>query len=322
MLLLAVELTTAPVIAAVAGLAVVAVVAIWLVPRLQARRWRRQGLAAKEVAELENGARGTLVQIFGGAALILTFVATWVQIADTREASERTLELTRSQQESERFTRAVEQLGSAKLEVRLGGIYSLEQAVRESPRRQRAVAELMMAYLRRSHPLRRNDRRLRLVRARNQVARIAPISPACESTEARPWPDTQAALGVLVGLPSDARGRFDLAGADLVGVRLPGADFSGIDLRDASLAAADLERANFAGAMLTRTDLRRTCLRGANLRGAVVGFADAMGSDLRGADMTNSRIYGITSPLRGALTDDCEHIPKNWTLADVCEQEP
>jgi hypothetical protein len=321
-LLLAVELTTAPVVIAVAGLAVVAVVAIWLVPRLQARRWRAQGLAAKEVAELENGARATLVQIFGGVALILTFVATWVQIADTRDASERTLELTRAQQESERFTRAVAQVGSDRLEVRLGGIYALEQAARESPRRRRAVAELMMAYLKRSHPLRPNDHRLRIVRARNQIARIAPIAPACESTVARPWPDTQAALGVLVGLPSDARGRFDLAGADLVGVRLPGADFSGIDLRDASIADADLEGANFTGAMLTRTDLRRACLRGAKLRRVVAGFADTMGADLRGADMTNSQIYDTGSPLRGALTDDCEHIPKTWTLADVCEQEP
>src|SRR6266511_834052 len=49
-------------------------------------------------------------------------VATWLQISDTRKATDRTLRLTSAQQETERFTRAVEQLGSDRVEVRVGGI--------------------------------------------------------------------------------------------------------------------------------------------------------------------------------------------------------
>jgi hypothetical protein len=320
------DLTTGRVAAAVALLAIVAVAAIWLVPRLQARRWRAMGLETEKVAELENSARGTLVQAFGAIALILTFVATWVQIDDTREAGERTFDLTRSQQESERFTRAVEQLGSGRLEVRLGGIYALEQAARESPRRRRAVAELMMAYLKRSHPLRRNDPRLARVHARNLTALNMPIPTACESTVARPWPDTQAAIAVLVGLPRRSRGRFDLAEADLVGVRLRGADFYGVDLRDASLADADLERSNFERATLVGTDLRQACFRDARFAGAVVGRADTLGSDFRGVDM-NFKAYGnfttgLDKPLYGALTDDCARVPKDSGLALACGRSP
>ncbi len=317
-------LTTTEVVAAVAALAALAIGAIWLVPRLQARRWQAAGLAPEKVAELENSARGTLVQLLGGAALILTFVATWIQIADTREASERTLELARAQQESERFTRAVEQLASDKLEVRLGGIYALGESARETPRRQASVADLMMAYLKNRRPLRRKDPRLVSVVQQNNVAKTIPYArTACESTVARPWPDTQAAIGVLMGLPRMARGRFDLAGADLVGVRLPGADFRGVDLREASLADADLQRANFEKTTLSRTDLRRACLRGARLSGAVLAVADTVGADFRGAETTEMTAYGVgRSGLYGALTDDCEDIPKHWGLRQECRRDP
>src|SRR5688572_4388338 len=156
----AIELGTAPIVVLVGSLAIAALLAVWLVPRAQARRWRAQGIEAGELAQLENGARGTLVQMLGGVALILTFVATWLQIADARKASERTLALTSAQQESERFTTAVQQLASDKLEERLGGIFGLEQAALAEPRRRAAVASVMLAYLKAHHPLRANDSRL------------------------------------------------------------------------------------------------------------------------------------------------------------------
>ena len=319
-------MSTTLVVAGVVALAVLAIGATWLVPRLQARRWKAAGLQPKEVAELENSARGTLVQLLGGAALILTFVATWIQIADTREASERTLDLARAQQESERFTRAVEQLASDKLEVRLGGIYALGQSAQETPGRQAAVAELMMAYLKSRRPLRREDPRLVSVVQQNNIAKNIPgVRTACESTVARPWPDTQAALGVLMGIPRRERGRFDLAGADLVGVQLPGADFRGVDLREASLADADLQNAHFEKTTLSRTDLRRACLRGAHLDGAVFAVANTVGADLRGAETNGMIAYGLAGAaagLHGALTDDCEYIPKRWALRSECRREP
>ena len=58
------------------------------------------------------------------------------------EISERTLEATRDQQVTERFTRAIDQLGATddktgdpRLEVRLGGIYALERIALDSPKR-------------------------------------------------------------------------------------------------------------------------------------------------------------------------------------------
>src|SRR5215210_8526615 len=75
-----------------------------MIPKRQARAWERAGIKGSELAELENSARGTVVQLIGGVALILTFAATWAQIADTRRATDETLDLTAVQQENERFT--------------------------------------------------------------------------------------------------------------------------------------------------------------------------------------------------------------------------
>src|SRR5688572_9514884 len=91
------------VLAAVAALAVLGLLAVWLIPRRQARGWADRGIAGKALVELETGARCALIQLLGGVALILTFVATWLQISDSREATERTLALTSAQQVSERF---------------------------------------------------------------------------------------------------------------------------------------------------------------------------------------------------------------------------
>jgi len=53
----------------------------------------------------------------------------------------RTLETTREGQITERFTRAIDQLGHAHLDVRLGGIYGLERIARDSPDNRVAIGE-------------------------------------------------------------------------------------------------------------------------------------------------------------------------------------
>ena len=121
-------------------------------PRRQARRWAERGIAGKDLVALETGARGALIQLLGGVALILTFVATWLQISDTSKTSERTLDLTSSQQVSQRFTEAVAQLGSKRAEIRIGGIYGLESVAAESPSRRTAITQVLMSYLSRRHP--------------------------------------------------------------------------------------------------------------------------------------------------------------------------
>ena len=66
-------------------------------------------------AKLQNDARATLLQGIAGLLLLAGAVATWRQVQVNREG-----------QITERFTRAIDQLGSTTPDVRLGGIFTLE----------------------------------------------------------------------------------------------------------------------------------------------------------------------------------------------------
>jgi HAMP domain-containing protein len=83
---------------------------------------------------LVNEYRRTWAQILGGLVLGFGLYFTWRRI----EISQQELEATRDQQVTERFTRAIDQLGATddkgrkKLEIRLGGIYALERIAVDS----------------------------------------------------------------------------------------------------------------------------------------------------------------------------------------------
>jgi hypothetical protein len=59
--------------------------------------------------------------------------------------SRRTFELTEQGQVTDRYTKAIEQLGSDKLDVRIGSIYALERVARDSARDHPTVMEVLTA---------------------------------------------------------------------------------------------------------------------------------------------------------------------------------
>src|SRR5215210_7432105 len=96
-----------------------------------------------------------MAQIAGGLALLFGLYFTWRRV----EISQRTLETQQDQQVTERFTRAIDQLGQTddkgkpKLEIRLGGIYALERIAKDSPERDYStVMEVLTAYARENAP--------------------------------------------------------------------------------------------------------------------------------------------------------------------------
>jgi hypothetical protein len=76
---------------------------------------------------------------------------TWRRVA----AAEKTVSVAQEAQITERFTRAVDQLGSDKLELRLGGIYALERIARDSQPDHWPIMEILTAYVRERAPGRR-----------------------------------------------------------------------------------------------------------------------------------------------------------------------
>ena len=49
---------------------------------------------------------------------------------------------------TDRYTKAIEQLGSGKLDIRLGGIYAPERIAHDSPRDHPTVLEVLAAFIR------------------------------------------------------------------------------------------------------------------------------------------------------------------------------
>jgi hypothetical protein len=131
------RLTTRPVrwgAAAVGVLVLLVLVVVVLPPRFTAHRTFDK--AADEL-KAQNDVRTTLLQALAGGVLLLGAYFTYRQLRVTREG-----------QITDRYTKAVDQLGSEHLDVRVGGIYALERIARDSPEDRATIEEVLTAYLR------------------------------------------------------------------------------------------------------------------------------------------------------------------------------
>jgi hypothetical protein len=217
--------------------------------------------------KLQNDLRTTALQAVAGLAVLAGAVLGFQQLTEDRQQADATRELTLQGQASERFTRAIDQLGNDRIEVRLGGIYGLEQVAQQAPTNRLPVTEVLVAFLRRQIP-----------------------RPAKPSSDPRPVgelgnraPDAQAALTVL-GRRQTAPGdpQLDLHELDLRGADLPGANLIGARLFGSNLGGALLNGAALAGANLFNADLTGAHLADANIRGANLDAELAL-ADLHGA---------------------------------------
>jgi hypothetical protein len=125
-----------------------AVLVLWLViavPPLVIRASRPDIRTASPADQLkaENDLRGTLVTMLAGAAVAAGTIVAALNF-----------NLQRRGQVTERFSKAIDQLGdrgetpSEKLDIRLGGIYALEQIAQDSPELHWPIMEVLAAYLR------------------------------------------------------------------------------------------------------------------------------------------------------------------------------
>ena len=272
-----------------------------------------------------DNARGRLLTLGAGLAAVAALVFTALNFRLLRRNSEqadqwqrRTHELTEQGQVTDRYTKAIEQLGSDKLDVRIGGIYALERIARDSPRDHPTVMEVLTAFIREHSwepwPLPRTEE--------EEDADLVEFTR----------PDVQAALTVVgrrdarhdIGFIDLIRAdltRADLTGAhlngadlrwaDLTGAHLNGADLSGANLTEAGLLGADftsahLDAAKLFGADLTRAHLSEAILSSANLTGANLTEAGLLGADLTGAGLTGANLTSaalLSAIVTGAILD-------------------
>lgn len=113
---------------------------LWYGPDLLARHdvaaLPRQQRAAQLPVALDN-ARGRLLTLSAGLVALAALVYT-----------ARTFNLSWQGQVTDRYTKAIDQLGSDKLDVCIGGIYALERIARDSSRDHSTVMEVLAAFIR------------------------------------------------------------------------------------------------------------------------------------------------------------------------------
>lgn len=223
------------------------------------------------LAAARDAARGRLLTLGAGllAAGALLFTA-------------RNFGLSREGQVTDRYTKAIEQIGSEKLDVRIGGIYALERIALDSARDHPTVMEVLTAFIR------EHSREAWEPPDYNGPAENRP-----------PRPDIQAATTVIARRDHTRDRRLlNLEGANLNYVNLSRVNFVKANLIDATLYQAKLWRADFSGADLSRTNLRSAtfaiaslraaCLSSANLNGASFNMVDFTRADLSNAELSRT----------------------------------
>jgi hypothetical protein len=209
-----------------------------------------------------NDVRTTLVQLLAGGVLLAGLYFT-----------SRSLRLNREGQITDRFSRAVEQLGNSEADVRIGGIYALERLLRESPTDHQPIIEILTAFVR-QHAVNRGE----VAFDPNWQRGTIPSGLAALRA------DVQAALTVLGRRPErDEPQALDLRGTDLRQAFLHGARFDRVILRDALVGYADLGEIKLRNATLRRTSFAHAWMRAAVLENADIADADFRSAILRSA---------------------------------------
>jgi hypothetical protein len=242
-------------------------VILWKVPIHQAAT--SAGLTNEVRFDRENEARKTLATILGGLFLLAGLYS-----------SIQTFNLARDGQITDRFSKGVEQLGSVdaagapKMDVRIGGIYSLGRIANDSERDHSVVMEILCNYVRTHAPA--------------QASHANYLLFAEQPTG--PTPDIVAILEVF----QNRHVAFDKRGLDLSKADLSGADLSLIDLENANLHGAVLFKAYLVATNLSGAFLKDADVRGANMTSAI-GLTDSQVSDMRG-DFTTVLPHKMKAP--------------------------
>jgi uncharacterized protein YjbI with pentapeptide repeats len=274
-------------LALITAVVIIASVAWWLV--VPAADWLASHdvgpIQGTELINARNNARGSLLTLGAGvvAAVALIFTARNLALSRhtlelTEQAQRRSFDLTEQGQVTDRYTKAIEQLGSDKRDVRIGGIYALERIALDSARDHSTVMEVLSTFVR-EHS-----------REKQPPGRDGgqPSQATGAGRKQQPRADIQAAVTVIGrrNKDQDRRGlRINLTDADLTG-----ADLSYAFLAHADLTSANLALANFTHADLTHADLTEANLSDANLSDAVLARAHLARADLARAHLTEAKL--------------------------------
>jgi hypothetical protein len=227
-----------------------ALVAIWAV------LWPLTNLlAVHDVGAVSGSARAMRLQsAYEAVRTQLLTLGAGLFTAGALVYTARNFALSRQGQVTDRYTKAIEQLGSDKIDVRIGGIFALERIAADSARDHPTVMEVLAAF----------------IREHSREQWPLPASDDAPAPERFTRPDVQAALRVIGRrkVANDGWWHIDLTNAVLPGALLFHTNMTQVRLVNTDLTRANLIEASLAQANLTGADLTEANLTGADLSGA------------------------------------------------------
>ncbi|MCX4632814.1 pentapeptide repeat-containing protein [Streptomyces sp. NBC_01443] len=301
------------------------------------------GLSRAEILKAENDVRTAMVQALAGAFFLVTALLTW-----------KGFRLSREGQITERFSRAVDQLGKQNEDsVRVGAVLSLERVARESKADRATIVKLLAVHIRSSLTTKANPGRRSNSSARRVCRDLKPDAAMAFIALARihrlgipnvvpGFREGSHQYADLKGIPlrgADMHGAYlvdvdlseaDLGGIDLNNGNLQGANFYGASLRNANLAYVNRSLKNPRGVRLQKADLRgavlkEACLDKSVLLEAQLGVEGHKGADLGGAHLRSvvadgAWLEGVEmagADLRNAHLSNAHMKRANLTSADL-----
>ena len=251
----------------------------------------------KDKTIIKNGAYATLVQLIGGLALLLTAYIGYSNFKvgeQNLQVAKENLKVTQDKQVTERFSKAIEHLGSDKIDIRLGGIYALEQIAIDSPEKYHwTMVEILSAVIREKSP--------HVIDIRKETKITAPKV------------DIKAVAIVLSrrNIERDPEGKF---------INLEVANLARIEIENGgNFDNCNLAYTNLTGAILNGIKLRKTILTGSILINAKLKRIDLSGADLSGKHLPGSymSIYENGADLSYADLSGANLIKANLSCTDL-----
>ncbi len=184
---------------------------------------------------------------------------------------------------TESMVQAIAQIGAfngekPNVEVRLGGLYSLQRIMQDSQRDEEAIAKIFYAYVRQNA----KEDESKEIEENNQTDENPP-----ELRE-----DVQAALDIInqfnktwkaQGKKISFEAQIDLSRTNFVGYSLMGMDFSHATLEGANLSGANLGEFDFSAASLVGANLSHVNMSYAQLANTDFSYANLYCADLERA---------------------------------------
>lgn len=216
----------------------------------------------------------TFATTLGGSAFILNLYYLGKQkesLEKTAIAAIQNAQSAEEKQITERYSKAVEQLGHEEIYVQTGAIYALERIAKDSDKDYWQIMEILTAYVRQKYLMNKE--------------------PLVSITI-----DIQAALTVIVRLSKNYKSRQEypinltnanINGANLQNANFEGANLEGVNLENANLEGANLENANLKGANLKNANLERANLENAKLAKASLIKVNFQKAILKNTDLSS-----------------------------------